>query len=493
MVDTQEFPWTYDQLQRYSVLREFIRVFYPDERIKVLDVGGGSPEREGHSYWLPLKHLFAGASLVIDRIHIKEDDYVQGDGLQLPVKSGSFDVVSALDVIEHIPGENREAFIQELCRASRGSVILSAPFWDEKIQRTEELLFKQIKRQHNISHQQLLEHKEHGLPDIESVHLALGKYMVSGISFGYGSLKNWIFLQTLKNCFHFRKSSGRIQQVLDEWMTAYHRASEFDPPYARYFWLHSKNIDQGKLENGLKIAKENLKKKAEPKLRFENLANFNKDVSDFFCGESASAVVVVSGKGKHLDECLNHVLTQKVDFDLEVAVWDITRDGAFKDSLKVKYPGVKYFGREKNERTINGLLRITDELIGDYLVFISDDILLPLDSVSSFMERLKASPEARLLSPRIVWKRYLSPVYAGGRGSPVRALAGRIFNPFKTLQEKKARWLYSECLFFRKEELFQRKAKSNALKKRNIFLWEKTGSGGYLLYTPEFVVHKKSR
>lgn len=493
MTDTQEFPWTYDQLQRYSVLREFIRVFYSNERIKVLDVGGGSPEREGQFYWLPLKHVFAGTSLVIDRIHIEKDDYLQADGLGLPVKNGSFDVVSALDVIEHVPEKNRSQLFLELCRVSKSSVVLSAPFRDEKIQRAEELLFEQIKRQYNISHQQLLEHKEYGLPEIESVHLALRKHMVSGAGFGYGSLKNWIFVQTIKNCFQFRKSSGGIQRVLDEWMTAYHRVSEFDPPYARYFWMYSKSIDQEKLENGVKIVKENLKKKAEPELWFEDLADFNKDVSDYFCREVVSAIVVASGKGKHLAECLNHVLTQKVDFDFEVAVWDITREGAFEEMMKNQYPGVKYLGWEKNERSINGLLRIADELIGDYLLLVSDDILLPLDSVSCFRERLQASPEAGLLGPRIVWKRYFSPVYAGRTGSPGRVLAGRIINPFKRHQEKRARWLYSECLFFRKDLLYQRKAKSNTLKKRNIFLWERTGSGRDLLYAPDLVVHKKSR
>ena len=163
--EIQKFPWTYDQFQRYSVLREFLEAFYPGGKGKVLDVGGLSPDREGKSYWLPIKRVYPGDSSVLDLAFCKAESYIQGNGNCLPFKDDSFDIVSALDVIEHIPVRNRGKFIRELCRVSKGSIVISAPFQDDRIEKVEELLFKQIKLYYGIEHAQLKEHKEFGLPD----------------------------------------------------------------------------------------------------------------------------------------------------------------------------------------------------------------------------------------------------------------------------------------------------------------------------------------
>ncbi|MCP2605208.1 class I SAM-dependent methyltransferase [Candidatus Aminicenantes bacterium AH-873-B07] len=114
MSNLKEFPWTYDQFQRYLVLREFIKVFYENKKIKVLDVGGLSPDKEGKEFWLPLKRIFSGLSVVLDLEYFKEKNYVQSNGKFLPFRENSFEVVSALDVIEHIPAKEREGFFKRI-------------------------------------------------------------------------------------------------------------------------------------------------------------------------------------------------------------------------------------------------------------------------------------------------------------------------------------------------------------------------------------------
>lgn len=47
------------------------------------------------------------------------------DGEQLPYEDGSFDVVTTIDVIEHVPDYDR--FLRELLRVSRRAVVVSTP------------------------------------------------------------------------------------------------------------------------------------------------------------------------------------------------------------------------------------------------------------------------------------------------------------------------------------------------------------------------------
>jgi len=489
--EIDRFPWTYDQYQRYSVLREFLNIFYSKKEIKVLDVGGLSPDRTGRSFWFPLKHIFSGQCFIVDLTYCKENSYVQGNGLCLPFKDNSFEVAAALDVVEHIEGEKREGFLKELCRVAKSSIVLSAPFWDDKILTVEELLFEQLKRTFGVEHVQLSEHKKHRLPEIDSISSILKRYTASNVNFPYGSLKNWLFLQTLKNCFMFRRNSGEIHCFFDKWMAFHSLHAEFDPPYSRHFWIHSKDISQRELKIGFEKIKNNLKKEKTDELSFQEIAELNKEIVDFYCRDRISALVVVSGPGKHLPECLNHLLTQNVNFDLEVAVWDISGKAATEKMIKTRFPDLKYLRAGKKEKTHNALIEATAPLIGNYILILSENVLLPKDSVFKFYERLKKSPGFNILSPRIIWKRYFSSVWRGGVLSLKKPFAGRAYSPFWKFKGEKVFWLFSECLFIKREALFERNFKGKSLRKRHLFLWEKIRAENKFLYAPDLVVYKK--
>jgi len=487
----QEFSWTYDQFQRYSVLREFLNVFYKGKKIKILDVGGVSPDREGKYLWFPVKHVFSGTSFTVDITYCKENDFIQADGCLLPLKTGSFDVVAALDVLEHIPKNKRGEFIKELCLISKSSIVVSAPFQDERIEEVEKLLSEQIKILYGVEHQQLLEHKRCGLPEIESVSQELEKYTVSGVGFYFGSLQNWLFLQTLKNCFMFRRNSGKIHNLLDKWMGAYCLSAEFKPPFSRHFWIYSKEISQENLESGLLTIKKNLKKTMHTGFLLPELKKLNKEISNFYSQESVSAVVVSSEADEALIECLNHLLTQKVDFDLEVAVWDIKGNDEAEKIIKTHFPGVSYYRQKQKQKTASGLLNVVNKLKGDYILLLSEEILLPSDSVNKFYEHLKSSHQFQLFSPKIIQKKVFYRVWLGGKNPIIKVLSKRLPNIFWRLKSDGADWIYSECLFFRREAIFERKMKYNSLSKRNIFLWEKINSEAKIIYEPEVVVYKK--
>ncbi|MDH7514120.1 MAG: methyltransferase domain-containing protein [Clostridiales bacterium] len=477
----ENFPWTLDQFQRYSVLREFLEVFYPgrldhrEKKIKVLDVGGLSPDRQGQSFWLPVKRVLLEGSFALDINFCAEKRFIQGEGTKLPFKEESFDVTAALDVVEHVRAERREEFIREMCRVTRGSIVVSAPFHDAKIEETEALLFEEIRGIHGAEHRQLLEHKACGLPDIKSVSEALANHMPAGAGFYFGSLENWLFHQTLRNCFLLRRNAAKIQKIFDRWMSTrgHSPESEFEPPFSRHFWVYSKTIGQEALESGIEKIKEALKRRQDARPGYEEAVALNKEVADFFSRERVSAVIVTEGEGKYLMECLNHVLTQRVDFDFEVCVFDVEGNSEKERNIKTLFPAVKYLMAEKGEKAPNTLLRIASRMAGDFILLLSDDILLPPESALNFYQKLKNSGEIGPITARVAREGRFTPVWTGARSSLAKILAGRAVRPSRGMKEKNVTWIFSPCLFFKKEALYERKFKARRLTKRSVFFWEK--------------------
>jgi len=471
---------TYDQFQRYSVLKAMLETFYSSGAITVLDVGGISPDREGRTLFLPIKQVFSGKSLVLDTVFYEGDDFIRGDGGHLPFRENSFDVVAALDVLEHIPNSKRDIFLKELCRVAGSAVFVSAPFSENKIENVEKLLFDQIKCRYGIEHQQLWEHRQHGLPNVAAISHQLAMSMPAGIGFPYGSLQNWLLLQSLKSCFMFRKSSETIHRFLDAWMTQCRLPCEFEAPFSRYFWFYSRDIPQKQLEKGIERIMEKLREQASFPVDFAEFEKFHKALVDFLCRDRVSVLVVAARNPKYLAECLNHVLIQKVDFDLEVAVWDIEGNKKVKRLIEADFPAVKYLRQENRDKTANALLKVFAELKGDFFLLVSEEIFLPSLSVSNFYFHLQNTPDAWILSPRI----------EGGRRT-FRWNDGQAMQSAEEFNSVKARWISSECIFFKKEALFERVLRNNVLTKRSIFKWEKSEAGHNLLYAPQFTVYKK--
>lgn len=501
-----EFPWTYDQYQRYAVLKEFLEIFYSGKKIKVLDVGGLSPDREGRSFWLPIKHIHTGESYTIDLTFHTEKDYIQGNGEFLPFKDKSFDVVTAMDAVEHIAQENRPQFLAELCRVSRGSILLSAPFQDKNIIQAEKLLSNQIQTQYGVRQQQLQEHAEHGLPQIEALSQMLDPLTQSNTGFSYGSLQTWIFNQTIKNCFIIGKNVGKIHALIDRWMTSQFMPSEFEDPFSRHFWIGSKDISQEDLEEGVGRVMGSLRQGRSPRHKvprdyigstrdditfdLSDMENLNREILDFYSRDYVSALVISSGEGKNLQLCLEHLLTQKVDFELEVFVWEIEGATIDKEPIKSRFPGVKFLKTGHSTKIANALLDALGKLKGNHILFLSENILLSPDSVQTFYDRLRHSKECGLLTPQVFDNSGKGYVWFG-KNPLTKIGAGRILKLAGKGKKEKPAWIFSECMFFNHKALSGRKIKNKRLNKRNLFLWEKERRGKEILYVPELVVHRK--
>ncbi len=116
----------------------------------VLDVGGG---------------VDALGKFIKNKItvtNLKSGD-ILADGRELPLKDNSFDVVTSIDVIEHMSKKDRKKFIQELLRVARKRVIVSAPLGTKQHIEAEKKLFSLL-QQKGIKSDFLEEHLKKGLP-----------------------------------------------------------------------------------------------------------------------------------------------------------------------------------------------------------------------------------------------------------------------------------------------------------------------------------------
>lgn len=117
------------------MLNQYIRYAYIAKRLqyikpkKVLEVGSGS---KGISELYP--HTFTGIDRSTEdysgtvRTVPRNMKFVQGDVMDMPFKSNSFDMVFSIDMLEHLPKAKRKKAIHEMIRVSKQYVFVAFPY-----------------------------------------------------------------------------------------------------------------------------------------------------------------------------------------------------------------------------------------------------------------------------------------------------------------------------------------------------------------------------
>ena len=164
----------FDQYGRMRIVQNLLHTLYSrlgpqpdgaagDFKLRVLDVGG---------YPGVLRHFLNEEHYEVSVLDVPPDDgtipnYTQGSGMDLPFGDASFDVVTSLDTLEHIPNNERPQFLSELMRVAGQAVVIINPVQSVENDLAEETLNEFIRWILDAQQEQLAEHREYGLPSFD--------------------------------------------------------------------------------------------------------------------------------------------------------------------------------------------------------------------------------------------------------------------------------------------------------------------------------------
>ena len=167
----------YDSYERHRMVSKLVAI----ESKYILDVGGGH------------KRLAQFINKPIISVNLQEGD-VRASGLYLPFADSTFDTVTSLDVLEHIPPGQRCSFLRELVRVCRNQVVVCAPYGSEEHMASEKIVLDKILREGSAD-KMLAEHVENGLPNLDTFKTCISDHISMQAWFS-GNFQYNIF------CFH---------------------------------------------------------------------------------------------------------------------------------------------------------------------------------------------------------------------------------------------------------------------------------------------------
>jgi len=241
---------SFDQYQRYRVVTDAITAVRGDRAaLKILDVGG-SPGLL--TYFLPKDDIY-----ILDGAPSPAGRFVHGDGTTLPFRDKAFDIVTGVDVLEHIAPPMRRAFINELKRTAKEYLFIAAPFNTEAVAEAEGMLYDIIKAAKGEEHAFLKEHIEYGLPVQKAVTDTLSEGGWQTISVPNGALKRWLPMMALS----IYVTGDRFLNALSErinvfYNTNYYADDNMEPSYRHLLAACRKGFRQGDAERLRGLGKE---------------------------------------------------------------------------------------------------------------------------------------------------------------------------------------------------------------------------------------------
>jgi hypothetical protein len=142
----------YDTYERHRLVSSLQHI---DHKQNILDVGG--------------KPGLLGQFLVnpVTVTNLSEGDVISS-GLSLPFADSSFEIVTSLDVLEHIPSSSRSQFVAELLRVAGSQVLFCVPLGSLEHCHQEKKILESLLRK-GITDPMLEEHISLGLPSQKEI------------------------------------------------------------------------------------------------------------------------------------------------------------------------------------------------------------------------------------------------------------------------------------------------------------------------------------
>lgn len=179
----------FDQAQRYGVAARAIEAMRsPGQTFRILEVGANQHRR--------LDSLLPRDRIVHLDLEVPDEmkahgDMIEADATALTFPDGCFDVVVALDVLEHIPASKRQDFLWHTTRVAGLMTIIAAPFDHPQVRAAEADASAFWDGLMPGPYRWLAEHAELGLPDLREMQALLTGLGRHHWSIGHGHLDLW--------------------------------------------------------------------------------------------------------------------------------------------------------------------------------------------------------------------------------------------------------------------------------------------------------------
>ncbi len=173
-------------------------------------------------------------------------NYIQATGLALPFADESFDLVCSLDTLEHLPGEDRPAFLAELLRVTRDGLYVAFPFDSPSNRWAESMLVEYTSVLLNEPVPALLEHRQFGLPDRARIDGLFAGSSHPWIGFEQGNTDVWLLMMLT---YHSLRISGvEFVQELNRRFNQVYAAQDWAAPGYRAGYVLSKRRSPADLQ-----------------------------------------------------------------------------------------------------------------------------------------------------------------------------------------------------------------------------------------------------
>ncbi len=158
----RRLAWQPDIYQRYTFLGMLTDILCGEGSgaLTLLDVGSG-PIALTEAFVSPRFHIVRADAGRFDDASIVQLQ----PGEPLPFEDGAFDVVVAIEILEHVPPAQRPSLIRELQRVSRQATIVCCPIDTPEVVDAERQFSDYAKAVTGRDVDFLVEHRERGLPD----------------------------------------------------------------------------------------------------------------------------------------------------------------------------------------------------------------------------------------------------------------------------------------------------------------------------------------
>lgn len=226
----------FDQYSRQFVVAHLIDATLRKnkrDKFAIIDLGGHKGKTK--------EFLPQDTVTVLDVFDESYPGYVKGDATAMTFADNTFDIATSFDVLEHIPRESRQSFINEALRVSKLGIFIAVPIDADKaaVSGAEQLLNDVFKELYKEDHPWLKEHIDYRIPtDAEIMELAKQSGALA-TSLQSNQITDWQLLQLLNFLAARNPHNTEPAKKLNRWYNEHIAELELgvNPGYRRVYFM----------------------------------------------------------------------------------------------------------------------------------------------------------------------------------------------------------------------------------------------------------------